>query len=291
MMMVHPTFIIKRFITYLLFYIIIFLNTTMRFCIRFQDPFIFHDDEHNTVTSQVSFILSRRNTDLSIAPPALDDDIDLRLLLDLAELERTINRNPDYYTREEQILSLMCRELKTVGYRHIKAKMDRGDVPLGDLRYGSAWTSLKVGPVLEFIAPLDEVEEMWCVNQKAIDIIDRWPTFDDYYDVWNGRLGSRAGTWDKTVVCRGYNIRNYIITGKYPSFPVTYFEKLDRETLMKHWNRASVRVEALMRIDHMKDRIRDTYRMRQRRRMREVDNDAMIDNDGNYHINMRRRLG
>jgi hypothetical protein len=208
-------------------------------------------------------------------------------------MEGTIDRNPYAYTREEKVMSIMCRELKTVGYRYIKAKMDNGEIPLGDLRCGSAWCALKVvGPVVDFIAPLEEVEEMWCANQKAIDIIDRWPTFDDFYDVWNGRLGRHAGTWDMTIVFRGYMSRDYGITDKYPAFPVTDFITLDRETLELHWDRASMRVEALKRIDQMKDRIRSRlYRRRLRRRMREdeVDINLMIDHHTNR--NMRRRSG
>jgi hypothetical protein len=83
--------------------------------------------------------------------------------------------------------------------------MTIGEIPLGDLCCGtSAWCALKVGPVVDFIAPLEEVEEMRCSNQKAIDIIERWPTFDDFYYVWNGRLERHAGTWDITIVFRGY---------------------------------------------------------------------------------------
>jgi hypothetical protein len=171
--------------------------------------------------------------------------------------------------------------------------MDNGEIPLGDLRCGSAWCTLKVRPVVDFIAPLEEVEEMWCANQKAIHIIDRWPTFDDFYDVWNGRLERHAGTWDITIVLfRGYVSRDYGITDKYPAFPVTDFITLDRETLELHWDRASVRVKALKRIDQMKDCIRlRLYRRRLCRRMREdeVDINLMIDHHTNR--NMRRRLG
>jgi hypothetical protein len=146
--------------------------------------------------------------------------------------------------------------------------------------------------VVDFIAPLEEVEEMWCANQKAIDIINRWPTFDDFYDVWNGRLGRHAGTWDKTIVIRSYASRDYGITDKYPAFPVTDFIKLDRQTLELHWKRANMRVEALTRINQMKDRIREAYRrMRQRRRMWEDDKDTYLVIDNHTNHNVRRRLG
>jgi hypothetical protein len=181
----------------------------------------------------------------------------------------------------------MCRELKTVGYQHIKAKMDNVEIPLGDLCCGSAWCAFKVGPVVDFIAPLEEVEEMWCAYQKAIDIIDRWHTFDDFYDVWNGRLGRHAGTWDKTIVFRGYTSRDYGITDKYPAFPVTDFIKLDREMLELHWKRASRRVEGLKWIHQMKDRIREAYRMRLHRRLREEE----FDTNDCSNCNIRRRLG
>jgi hypothetical protein len=95
----------------------------------------------------------------------------------------------DPWTRDERIRSIMCRELLTVGYTTIRNKMDRGDRPVGPLRYGSARNIVRVGPVSEFIAPDEETERMWCWNQKAIEIMERYPDFDDFYDVWNGVLG------------------------------------------------------------------------------------------------------
>jgi len=215
-----------------------------------------------------------------------DDDnlIDRRLLLDLSDMEIMIDRNTD--TAEERVLSIMCQELLTVGYQHIKAKMNRGDVPLGNLCYGSAWNSLKVGPVVEFISPLEECECMWCANQKAIDVMERWPTFDDFYDDWNERLGHRASCWDGIVVVREYRSKDYGMTDKYPCFPVTNFITLNWETLHEHWTRASVRVEALKRIDQMRDRIQHAYSMRRNRSRRE-DEIWLVHADHN-HRNMRR---
>jgi hypothetical protein len=166
--------------------------------------------------------------------------------------------------------------------------MERGDVPLGNLRYGSASNSLMVGPVVEFISPLEECERMWCTNQKAIDIMERWPTFDDFYDAWNRhQLGRQASCWDSIVVVREYRSKDYGITDKYPCFPVTDFITLNRKTLCEHWTRASLRVEALKRIDQMKDRIQHAYRMRRNRRGRE-DEIRLVNADHN-HRNMRRR--
>ena len=53
---------------------------------------------------------------------------------------------------------------------------------------------LKV-PVVEFVKTVEEFkhEDIWCANQKAIDIINWWPSrFDDFYDVWNGFFGKDA---------------------------------------------------------------------------------------------------
>jgi hypothetical protein len=96
------------------------------------------------ITDQESLLSIRQNYDRSllfhpsnIVPPS-DDDIyiERQLLLDLIEMEGTIHRNPYAYNREDKVLSMMCRELKTVGYRHIKAKMDRGDSPI---RRSTSW--------------------------------------------------------------------------------------------------------------------------------------------------------
>ena len=43
--------------------------------------------------------------------------------------------------------------------------------------------------------------------------------------------------------------------------------------VQKHWNRTSVRVEALKRIDQMRDRIHDAYRIQRHKRMRDDEED------------------
>jgi len=256
----------------------------MRNFIRFVDPFVRNQEDKNRHYSCSASVQESSKPErcydtvrpqhrADIVGPEYEDLIDTRLLLDLAEMEDTIDSDPWALTREEKVLSIMCRELKTVGYRHIKAKMDRGDIPVGDLRYGSAWNFIKVGPVVEFVTPLEEVEVMWCTNQKAIEIIDRWPTFDDFYDVWNARLGRHATSWDKVIVVREYRSIDYGITDKYPAYPVTDFITLDKVVLEKHWNRVSVRVEALKRIDQMRDHIHDAYRIRRHKRMRDDEED------------------
>jgi hypothetical protein len=93
----------------------------------------------------------------------------------------------------------MSRELLTVGYGHIKVKMNRGDTPLSDLHYGSARMFLKIGLVSDYITLDEDLERFSCWNQKAIEIIDRWPTFDDFYDVWNGVLNN-ASSWDNIII-------------------------------------------------------------------------------------------
>eukprot|EP00971_Amphidinium_carterae_P274752 5452193-Amphidinium_carterae.1 len=59
-----------------------------------------------------------------------------------------------------------------------------------------------------------------------------------------------------------------------------------------HWNRANTRVEALKRIDRMKDRIRsEVYRRRLRRRRSEDDEDISPMGDHHTDRNTRRCLG
>jgi hypothetical protein len=63
---------------------------------------------------------------------------------------------------------------------------------------------LKIGPVSDYITPDEDLERFSCWNQKAIEIIDRWPTtFDDFYDVWNGVLDN-ASSWDNIIIVREY---------------------------------------------------------------------------------------
>lgn len=214
-----------------------------------------------------------------------EDMINDRLLRLLHNMNRTLNETRyGQGEREDRVQLIMCRELLTFGYKDVKDKMDRGEIPLGDLHYGSASTFVQVGPVTEFVAPRLDVERMWCWNQKAVDIIDRWPTFDDYYDVWNGVLGRNADTWEKTIIVREYSSSDHGYKHKYCAYPVTSILTLDRDQLEKFWNKASERVEALRRIDELKQRIRDDI-IRHNGRMREEDW-----NHSTGNRNVRRRL-
>jgi hypothetical protein len=188
----------------------------------------------------------------------VEDLIDNQLLRYLHSMSRTLDDTRyELEEREERIRLMMCRELLTVGYKKIKDKMDRGEIPLGELRYGSASTFVRVGPVTEFVAPRLDVEMMWCCNQKAIDIMERWPTFDDFYDVWNGVLGRNANAWDKTIIVREFVSSDHGYRNKYPESPITSFVTLDRDQLETYWSKACERVEALKRIDDLKQSIRE----------------------------------
>jgi hypothetical protein len=120
----------------------------------------------------------------NIIEPDEDELVDRRLLDHLNEMSQALSRTHyGDWTRDDRVRTIMCRELLTVGYDHIKAKMERGEMPLSDLHYGSARMFLKIGPVTEFITPGEDVEHLWCWNQKALEIMQRWPSFDDFFDV------------------------------------------------------------------------------------------------------------
>jgi hypothetical protein len=89
----------------------------MRFHDRFEDLFVHGDeDRHRHLSSTSATQHQPQPHRPNIIPPDDEDLIDCRLLLDLAEMEGTIDRNPYAYTREEKVMSIMCRELKTIGY-------------------------------------------------------------------------------------------------------------------------------------------------------------------------------
>jgi hypothetical protein len=117
--------------------------------------------------------------------------------------------------REDRVREIMSRELLTVGKGHIKDKMNRGDMPLSDLHYGSARMFLKIGLVSEYITPVEDVERLLCWNQKSLEIMDRWPTFDNLDDVWNGVL-NRASSWDSIIIVREYRSGDYGVRDRYP---------------------------------------------------------------------------
>jgi hypothetical protein len=233
----------------------------------------------------------------NIIEPDEDESVERRLLDHLAEMSLTLcHTYHRAWTREQRVQAIMSRELLTVGYGHIKAKMNRGDTPLSDLHYGSARMFLKIGPVSDYITPVEDVERFSCWNQKAIEIIDRWPTFDDFYDVWNGVL-NRASPWDKIIIVREYKSGDYGVRDRYPCYPTTNLITLNRDQLEKYWSRASERVEALKNIDRLRNRFRNEFvqefnrRRRYRRQIEELTYQDRAENPWRYNDrNVRRRF-
>ena len=146
--------------------------------------------------------------------------------------------------------------------------MDQGDWPLGELHYGSALQIVRIGPVCEFIAPDEETERMWCWNQKAIQIMEKYPDFDKYFDVWNGVLGQcvKNEHWDRLIFVREYRSIDHGEKDKYPENPISSILTLNRDTLKVFYERASERVEALRRIDALRDEIIEEVNNRNVRR-------------------------
>jgi len=200
-----------------------------------------------------------------------DELVEEKLLRHLAAMTKTLRVSGDKdapWTREDKIRSMMCRELLTVGYSTIRRKMDQGDRPLGELHYGSALQIVKIGPVCEFIAPDEEVECMWCWNQKAIELMERYPDFELFYGVWNGVLDRcvKNKEWDALIFVREYRSIDHGEKQKYSENPSTSILTLNRDTLRMLYERASERVEALRRIDELKDGFRAEIRNRNVRR-------------------------
>jgi len=106
---------------------------------------------------------------------------------------------PEPLDREDRIKVMMCQELKTVGHATILNKMDNGDVSLGRL-HSRGTVLVKVGPVVDFIMPDISLEKMLCVNQKAIRILQRWKSVDDFVDEWNKFFGDYGdGSVNRTI--------------------------------------------------------------------------------------------
>jgi hypothetical protein len=81
----------------------------------------------------------------NIIEPDEDELVERRLLDHLAEMSLALSHTYHRaWTKEQRVRAIMSRELLTVGYGHIKAKMNQGDTPLSDLHYGSARMFLKI---------------------------------------------------------------------------------------------------------------------------------------------------
>jgi serine/threonine-protein kinase RIO1 len=89
--------------------------------------------------------------------------------------------------------------------------------------------------------------------------MERYPDFDDFYDVWNGVLGQhvRNSEWNRLVFVREYRSIDHGDKDKYHANPSTSILTLDIDTFQTFYERASERVEALRRIDALRDEIRE----------------------------------
>jgi len=210
----------------------------------FEDGILFtHDDAEEDISHICGHQIVRPD----------DDEIfvNKQIAKEVLSQEHFISEDIDNWTREDEVNFLMCKELINVGYRDVKGKMDNGDRPMGELHYGNARMVVKVGPVTEFIAPVEEIERLCCINQKAIEIIARWPTFDEYFAAWNGVISCDASFLDKTILLREYDSIDQHVSARIVT--------LDKDRLRLFWLKASERVEALRTIDMFKDRLRWYY--------------------------------
>ena len=152
----------------------------------------------------------------------------------------------------------MCRELLTVGYMDIKKKMDNGDVPLGNIVPAVNCKMIKVGPVVDFITTDEKLEKLLCANQKAIHLVTKWRTADDFVQSWNELFGednnnsNTTSSNRRTIVLRNiYSSVDHGYDDKY-SRAETEFRVLNENTIKSMWIKAAERVEALKRIDALK---------------------------------------
>ena len=96
---------------------------------------------------------------------------------------------------------------------------------MGYIPYGGARAPYRVWPIKEFVQPVEEVEHLWCKNEKAIEMITAWPTFHQFFNEWKQVSGNKNAT----------------------------ISIHDKDALKSFWLRASKWVEALRRIDKLRD--------------------------------------
>lgn len=101
--------------------------------------------------------------------------------------------------------------------------------------------------------------------------------------MWNGVL-DHADNWEKTIIHREFRSSDHGYKHKYPAFTINSIVTLDEIELEKFWIKTSERVEALKRIDELKQHIRDDI-VRRIGRMREDHFNDCVQNR-----NVRRQL-
>jgi hypothetical protein len=232
-------------------------NKVMKLSNGGWDTFTYHSDD-STVTATSEGVASEasREETLERMVGALENElIHEKILRRLSKMDLLIPCGHKFLVerdREDRILTIMCRELLTVGYMDIKNKMDKGEVPLGKVVSVNV-KKVKVGPVVEFITPDDKLEGLLCANQKAILLVTRWKTAEDFIRSWNEFFGDDCDDDSsyRTIVLREvYSSVDHGYDDKYRA--ETEYRQLNSISIERMWDKAEERVEALRRIDLLK---------------------------------------
>ena len=182
-------------------------------------------------TSSCSYNVDSAHQDYPTIIDHSHEDLEDKVFFeDLSYLEKNINEDAKTWTREDRVRKIMCRQLTTIGYRHTIANMYNTYTPMGypsDVR-----VPYRVRPIKEFVRPLTKIENLWIKNEKAIEMIATWPKFDKFFQDWKQVSDKKDNT-----------ISNY-----------------EKDMIKSFWLGASERVEALRRIDQMRDDIKWGYR-------------------------------
>jgi hypothetical protein len=228
------------------------------------DTYSYSDDSIVTASSEgVASEASREETLEKMVATLETELVHEKLLRRLSKMELLIPHGNIFLVerdREDRILTLMCRELLTVGYMDIKRKMDNGEVPLGRVASVNV-KKVKVGPVVDFITPDEKLEGLLCANQKAIRLVMKWKTAEEFVQSWNEFFGDdcKNNSSCRTVVLRDvYSSVDHGYDDKYRA--ETEYRNLNQTTIERMWVKADERVEALRHIDSLKEELRKEVR-------------------------------
>jgi hypothetical protein len=195
--------------------------------------------------------LGGRSHDKTFVEDIVNEILYLRLKL---QEPRYIGKLFGHNNRDDRIMQMICGELRCVGYSDTKRKMEESDIPRGRVRRGNLF--IDVGVFTDFLTPEVYIEQLLCPNQKAIAIFEHWETMDDFVNDWEVKLKDIADDSFSRIVYLGTGWSSYDEGNQFSYKGYCNFEKINRDAMIRYWERADERFEALQKIDAMKDDIR-----------------------------------
>jgi hypothetical protein len=150
------------------------------------------------------------------------------------------------------------------GYKKFKKDFDEGKYyDQGRLYKGNEVVGKIIGEVSEYVSPVVDVERIIDKYIKAIAILERWKTVDDFIYDWDGNVFTGLLLNEKTAHERflftGFVLNRYIgwennsVAELHDCGLIMEFQQVTTGTITRFWNKARMTVQAMSIVDRLDD--------------------------------------